>query len=68
MCIGTHLIFINLTALQFGFTLFLKCDDNQGNEYIYKEEWKHYEIHDVENGHFNTKILYWALILICGSH
>lgn len=64
----THLIFVDFTALQFRFTLFLKRDDDQGYEYIYKEEWKHYKIYNVENGHFYSKILYGALILVCGRH
>lgn len=63
-----YLILIDFAILKFGFTLLLKCDDNQGHEYVDEEERKNDEVNDVENGHFNAKILYWTLILVGGRH
>jgi len=63
-----YLIFIDFTVLQFSFSLLLKRDDNQGHEDVDEEEWKDDEIDDVENGHFDTKVLDKALVLVCGRH
>jgi len=63
-----YLIFIDSTVLQFSFSLLLEHDDNQGHEDVDEEEWKDDEIDDVENGHFDTKVLDRALVLVCGRH
>lgn len=63
-----YLIFVDFTILQFGFALLLKCNDNQGHENVNEEEWKYYEINDIEDGHLDTKVLYWTPIFIGGSH
>lgn len=64
----TNLILIDLAVLQFRLALFLKCNDNQGHENVNEEEWKYYEINDVEYGHLNTKVLNWTPVLICCGH
>lgn len=65
---SANLIFINFAILQLRLSLLLKCNDDQGHKYVDKEKWKHYEVNDVENGHFNAKMLYGSLIFICGIH
>ena len=64
----SHLILVNFTILQFSLALLLKCNDNQGHENVNEEEWKHYEINDVEYGHLDTKVLNWTPVLICCGH
>jgi hypothetical protein len=64
----SHLVLVDLTILQFGLALLLKCNDNQGHENVNEEEWKHYEINDVEDGHLDAKVLNWTPVLICCSH
>jgi hypothetical protein len=64
----TYLILIYFTVLQFRFALLLKCDNNQGHENVNEEEWKYYEINDVEYGHFNAKVLNWTPILVGSGH
>lgn len=64
----SYLIFIYLPTLQFRFTLFLEGNNYQGNEYIYKEEWEHYEVDYVENGHFYSKILNRTSIIVRCRH
>lgn len=64
----SYLVFINFSTLQFGFALFLKRDDDQGHENVNEEEWKHYEVHYVENGHFYSKILDGSLVAIRSCH
>lgn len=63
-----YLIFINFTVLKLSFSLLLKCNNNQGHEYVYEEKWKYNEIYDIENGHFDAKILYWSLIIVRSCH
>lgn len=66
--IASYLIFIYFTALQFCFALLLEGYNYQGNEYIYKEEWEHYEVNYVENGHFYSKILDRTSVVVRCCH
>lgn len=69
--VGEHqnyLIFVDFAVLQFSFALFLERDDNQSNENINKEEWKHNKVHDVKDGHLDSKILYRPLIIVGRGH
>lgn len=63
-----YLILIDFTVLQFSFSLLLERDDNQGHEDVDEEEWKDDEVDDVENGHFDAKVLDGALVLVRGRH
>lgn len=65
---GPYLIFINLAVLQLRLALLLECDDNQGNEDVHEEEWKHYEVDDIEDGHLDAEVLNWSLILVSSRH
>lgn len=64
----SYLIFVDFAVLQFGFALLLERDDNQGNENVHEEERKHDKVNDVENGHFDAKVLYWSLVIVGGGH
>jgi len=64
----TYLVFIDLAILQFGLTLLLKRDNNQGYENIHKEERENDEVDHIKYGHFDTKIVYRSLILIRSGH
>lgn len=66
--LNTNLILVNFAVLKLRFALLLKRDDNQGHENVNEEEWKYYEINDVEYGHFDTKVLDWTPVFICGGH
>lgn len=63
-----YLILVDLSVLQFGLALLLERDDDQGHENVYKEKWEHDEVYDVENGHFDAKVLYWTLVFVCCGH
>lgn len=63
-----HLILINFTVLQLGFTLLLEGNNDQGDEDIHEEEWKHDEVDHIEYGHFQTKIIYRPPTFVCCRH
>ena len=63
-----YLIFVNFSLFQFGFTLFLKGDDNQSDENVDKEKGKDDEVNDVKNGHFHSEEWYGPLIFKCSRH
>jgi hypothetical protein len=62
------LIFVDLAVLQFRLALLLEGDDNQGNEDVDEEEREHYEVHHVEDGHFDAKVLNWTLVFVRRRH
>lgn len=63
-----NLIFVDFTVLQLRLALFLKGDDDQSDEYVYEEEWKHDKVYDVEYGHFYSKIVYRTPVLVGRVH
>ena len=50
-----YLIFIDFGLFQLGFSLLLKCDDDQGHEDVDEEEGEDDEVDDVENGHLGAE-------------
>lgn len=54
--------------MQFGFTLFLKRDNDQRNEYVDEEEWKHDEVNDVEQRPLDVVVRYGAFVQFRGGY
>ena len=64
----SHLVFVDFRLLQFGLSLLLKGDDDQGDEDVDEEEGEDDEVDDVEDGHLDPEQRDWTLVLVGGGH
>ena len=64
----SDLIFIDFSVLQFSLALVLEGDNDQSHEDVDEEEWKHDEVDDVEDGHFNAVVQNRTVIFLSGRH
>jgi len=63
-----HLVFVNLSILEFGFALLLEGDNDQSHEDIDEEKGKHDEVNDVEDGHFDSIMEDGTVVLLRRGH
>ena len=63
-----YLVLIDFTVLQLGFSLLLKRDDNQSDEDVDEEKWKHDKVNDVEYRHLDPVVRDRAAIFLSGRH
>ena len=68
LVLETYLIFINFCFLQFGFSLLLKSDDDQGHENVDEEERENNKVNDIEDGHLNSIDWNRPLVFIGNGH
>ena len=63
-----YLIFVDFGLLQFGLSLLLEGDDNEGDEDVDEEEGEDDEVDDVEDGHLDTVERDWSLVFVGHCH